>query len=161
MALTPWEPFDELMRQPFEGLVSLRDVMNRLFEESVISPRRVAPFGRVFPVDIRETEKDYVIEAALAGFKPEEMQITALENTVTIQATRQHEQKTEQQAGKYVRQERYAGEVSRTIGLPGPIDPDKVTATYERGVLTLHVPKTEAAQAKQIKVQTKESTAVH
>jgi HSP20 family protein len=160
MALTPWEPFDELMREPFEGLVSLRDAVNRLFEESVISPRRFAPFGRVFPVDVRETDTDYVIEAALAGFKPEELQITALENTVTIQATRKREQKTEQ-AGKYVRQERYEGEMSRTVGLPGPIDPDKVSAIYEHGVLTLHAPKTEAAKAKQITVQTKESAAVH
>jgi HSP20 family protein len=160
MALTPWEPPDELVRQPIEGAVSLRDVMNRLFEDSVISPRRFAPFGRVFPVDVRETDTDYVIEAALAGFEPEELQVTALENTVTIQATRKGEQKTER-TGKYVRQERYEGEVSRTIGLPGPIDLDKVTATYEQGVLTLHVPKTEAAKVKPIKVQSKESTAVH
>ncbi len=160
MALSPLEPSEQLPREPFESLVSLRDAVNRLFEESVITPRRFALFGRVFPVDIRETDTDYVIEAALPGISPEQMQITALNNTLTIRAIRKHEEKPEL-AEKYVRRERYAGEASRTIELPGPVDPDKAIATYEHGVLTLRVPKTEAAKAKQITVQTKETTAIH
>lgn len=160
MALTPWEPFEDMMRAPVEGALSLRDAMNRLLEDSFIGPSHLGPFGRVFPVDVREADHDYVIEASLPGIKPDEMEITATQNAVTIRAARKPEEKTEQ-AGRYVRRERYQGEVIRTIGLPTPIDPDKVTAAYEHGVLTLHVPKTEAAKSKQIKVQTKETAAVH
>ncbi len=56
----------------------------------------------------------------------------------------------------YVRRERYEGEMSRTITLPTQIEPEKVQATYERGVLTLHIPKSEAAKSKQITVKVKE-----
>lgn len=161
MALTPWEPFEDLMREPFEGLVSLRDAMNRLLAESFISSRRAfEPFGRIFALDLRETETAYIVEASLPGFKPEEIALTAAEDTLTIRATRKPEEKTEK-AGKYVRHERYEGEMSRTITLPGATNPDKVTATYEHGVLTVQVPKTTPTKAKQIKVQAKEPSAVH
>jgi HSP20 family protein len=157
---SPPDPSDQLAHEPFESLVSLRDAMNRLFEESVITPQRFAPFGRVFPVDIRETDTDYVIEASLPGIAPEQLQITALDTTLTIRAARTRDEKAEQ-AEKYVRRERYVGEASRTIDLPGPIDPEKAVATYEHGVLTLRVPKAAAAKARQITVQTKEATAAH
>ena len=64
------------------------------------------------------------------------------------------------QEGHIVRRERYeyaAGEVSRTMTFPSAIAPDQVTATYEQGVLTLHIPKVEAATAKPITIQVKES----
>lgn len=160
MALTQWEPFGEMSREPFEGMLSLRDAMNRLLEESFIGPTRFGTLGRAFPVDVRETDSDYVIEASLPGIKPNEMQVTATQNTVTIRATRKHEEKTEK-TGKYVRRERYEGEFSRTIGLPGPVDPSRITATYEQGVLAVQVPKTEAAKSKEIKVQVKETTPSH
>lgn len=160
MALTPWEPFEEWTREPFTGLLPFRDAMSRLLEESLISPVRFEPFRRVFPVDIRETDAEYVLEASLPGIKPDEMEITALENTITIRATRKlAEEKKE--AGRYVRREQYVGEVSRTIGLPGMITPDKVTATYEHGVLTLHAPKAAAAKRTTIKVKAKEPSATH
>lgn len=55
----------------------------------------------------------------------------------------------------YVRRERYEGELRRTISLPTQIDPEKVQATYEHGVLKLEVPKVEAAKPKQISVKVK------
>jgi HSP20 family protein len=152
MALTRWEPF--------ESLTPLRDAMNQLLEESFIRPMRFGVVGRVFPVDVSETDTDYMVEASLPGIKPEEMQITAVGNTLTIRAMRKHEEKAEK-AGQYVRRERYEGELTRTIELPTTIDPDKVTATYEHGVLTLRVPKAEAAKPKQIQVKAKETPSVH
>lgn len=160
MALTPWEPFEELP--------PLREAMNRLWEESMLGPRRMgwpgfgwlAQLGRTFPVDVRETETDYILEASLPGMKPDEIQVSAAGNTLTIHAETTHEQKTEK-AGTYVRQERYEGEVVRSITLPGAIDRAKIAATYEHGVLTLHVPKTEETKGQVIKVQVKEGGAVH
>lgn len=144
--------------QPVDALVPLRDAMNRLFEDSFVGSD---PFdllldrGRTFPVDIYETDKYYTIEAGLPGVKPEDIQITALGDTLTIHATHKSEEKKETR--NYVRRERSEGEVSRTISLPAAIEPETVEATYEHGVLKLHIPKAEAAKAKQIQVKIKEA----
>lgn len=147
-------------RDPFDALMPLRDAMNRLFEESFVGPRFEFFAGRTFPIDIYEADhqQQYVVEAALPGLKPKDVQITTRDDTLTIRVAKKHEEKVE--TGAYVRRERYEGEMSRTISLPTSIDADKVQATYEHGVLTLHIPKTEAAKPKQIPIQVKESASV-
>lgn len=146
----------QLMRRDQEPWMRLRDAMERLFEDSFIMSGPFSfPTGRMFPIDISENANNYVVEAALSGMKPEDIEITAMGDTLTIRATQKREEKTEKE-GRYVRQERYEGEMSRTITLPGTIDPDKVQATYEHGVLKLEIPKAQAQQSKRIQVQTKE-----
>ncbi len=143
-------------RDPFDALMPLREAINRLFEDSFVGPRFELLSNRAFPVDIYETEnhQQYVIEVALPGIKPDEVQITAMGDTLTIRATQKRDEKTGK--GTYVRRERYEGEISRMVSLPTLIDADKVQATYEHGILTLHVPKVEAAKPKQISVRIKE-----
>lgn len=150
-------------RDPFEPLTPLREAMNRLFEESFVGPRLGFEFwtGRAFPLDIYESDdkQQYVIEASISGFKPEEIQVSAEGNTVMIRAAKKEERKAEK--GAYMRRERYEGEMSRSVTLPSPIDASKIQATYEHGVLTLRVPKAEGARPKQIPVQVKESAGAH
>ena len=153
MSLTKWDPF--------ESIVPLRDAMNCLFEESFISPRfELFTFGRTFPLDVYEAEDhvSYVVHASLPGLKPEEVQITALGDTITIKTTKKEEKKEEEKS--YVRRERYEGEMIRTIVLPGGIKPEAIEATYEHGVLTLHIPKAEEVKPKQIAVKIKEPVGV-
>ncbi len=154
MAITRWEPFEELM--------PLRDAMSRLLEESFFSPVRRELFatGRLFPVDIRETADEYIIEASLPGMKPEEVEISAIGDTLTIHAATKREEKVEK-AGNYIRHERYVGEVNRTLELPTVIDATRVDATYEHGVLTLRVPKAEEVKPKAIPVHVKSATETH
>ncbi len=150
MALTRWDPF--------ESLVPLRDAMNRMFEESFISPRfELFAIGRAFPVDVYEAEDHlfYIVEASLPGFKREELQITALGDTLTIKALKKEEKKVEKEA--YIHRERYEGEMTRTIVLPVPINPEAIEATYEHGLLALRVPKAEEIKPKQIPVKIKEA----
>ena len=144
-------------RDPFEALMPLREAINRMFEESFVWPRFELFTGRFFPIDISETEdkQQYVIEASLPGIKPEELQITAEGDTLTIRVARKVEEEEKKEKGTYVRRERYEGEMTRTLSLPTAINPDKVQATYERGVLTLRVPKAESVKPKQIPVQVK------
>jgi HSP20 family protein len=145
-----------MRRDPLEALMPLREAMNRLFEDSFIWPGRLEVFsGRSFPVDVYESkdQQEYIVEASLPGAKPEDISITAMGDTLTIRYTTKREESVEKQ--NVVRRERYEGEMTRTISLPTQIDPDKVQATYERGVLTLHVPKSEAAKPKQISVNVK------
>ena len=147
-----------IWKDPSETFMPLRQAMDRLFEDSFISPGRFVLFtGRTFPLDISESkdQKEYVVEASLPGVKPEEIEIAALGDTLTISYATKGEEKVEKP--KYVRRERYEGEMSRTFTLPTQIDPEKVQATYEHGVLTLHVPKSEAAKPRQIQVKVKEA----
>lgn len=146
----------QLMRRDQEPWMRLRDAMERLFEDSFIMSGPFSfPTGRMFPIDISENDNNYIVEAALPGRKPEDIEITAMGDTLTIHTTQKREEKTEKE-GCYVRQESYEGEMSRVITLPGNIDPDKVQATYEHGVLKLEIPKAQAQQSKRIQVQTKE-----
>jgi HSP20 family protein len=144
-------------KDPFEAMMPLREAMNRMFEESFIWPGRLEVFaGRNFPVDVYESKdkQGYVVEASLPGAKPEDISISAMGDTLTISYTTKREEKTEKP--NYVRQERYEGEMTRTIVLPTQIQPEKVEATYDRGVLKLEIPKSEAARPKQIEVKAKE-----
>jgi HSP20 family protein len=131
---------------------------HRLQEESFVGLRRYDLFGHTLPIDIRETETEFVIEASLPGMKTEEVQITATPDQVTIRATKKAEEKQEK-AGTYMRQERYEGELSRTILLPTSVNPEGATAMYAHGVLTLTLPKTPHAAAKQIPVRVTEAPA--
>jgi len=145
-----------MIRDPFDALMPLRDAMNRLIEESFIGPRFEFWAGRAFPVDVCETEDkmQYVVKASLPGVKLEELQITAVGDMLTISVVKKHEEKVEK--GNYLRHERFEGEMSRTISLPSFIEVEKVEATFEHGVLTLHIPKAESAKPKQITVKVKE-----
>jgi HSP20 family protein len=142
-----------IWKDPSEALMPLREAVNRLFEDSFIWPGRLEVFtGRTFPVDVYETkdQQGYVVEASLPGVKPEDISITAIGDTLTISYATRGEEKVEKP--NYVRRERYEGELRRTISLPTQIEPEKVQATYEHGVLKLVVPKVEAAKPKQITV---------
>ena len=145
-----------VLRDPFDAMVPLRDAMYRLFEESFIGSRFEFLAPRTFPVNIYETEDKmkYVIEAALPGFKPEEVQITAVGETLTIVAAKKEEEKVEKEA--YVRREHYVGEMTRTFTLPTFIEPEKVEAVFEHGVLKLYIPKVVEAKPKQIPIKVKE-----
>ncbi len=144
-------------KDPFEALVPLREAMNRLFEESVVGPRFEFFTVRTFPLDIYEADDKhhYVVEAALPGFTPEEIQITAEGETLSIHAAKKEETKVEKSS--YVRRERYEGEMSRTVTLPSAIEADKVQAVYDHGVLKITIPRMEKAKSKQIPVQVKEA----
>lgn len=143
--LQPWEPFD--------SLTSMRDVMSRLLEESLVgAPRLGTMLGRTFPLDVFEDDNQYIIEATLPGVQPDALQITAMDSGITIHAFVKRE---DREAGKgfYVRRERFEGEMTRSVTLSAPIDASNVNATYENGILKLTAPKAETGKPKQIQVQ--------
>lgn len=144
-----------ISRDPFEGITPLREAMNRLFEESFIGPRFEFLTPRTFPVDIYESEDklNYVIEAALPGFKLEELHVTAVGDTLTISAVHKEEKP---EKGLFVQRERYMGEMTRTFTLPMTMNTEKIEAFFEHGLLKLFIPKTEAAKPKQIPIKVKE-----
>ena len=107
-----------------------------------------------FPIDVIETDNEYLVRASVAGFDPEQLEITFENNTLTIKGEIREENKDEQQ-GRYHIRERYAGTFYRSVSLPGMIDQNQISAETDNGVLTIHLPKKPEAQPKRIEVKPK------
>lgn len=149
MAIEKWQPFSEL--------ISLRQAMDRLFEDSFVRPSRgVAALGEVAApaLDIYQTPTEIVVKAALPGLKPEDVSIDITGENLTIKG----ESKAEQEIKKedYLYQERRYGAYSRSVVLPSGLKTDKAEATMEDGILTLTIPKVEEVKPKKISVKAKE-----
>jgi len=144
MSIERWDPFSEA--------VSLREAMNTLLQESFVRPGAGNAQGghATLPLDISENENEFVVKASLPGVKPEEVQITVHGDTLTIRGeTRAEEVKKGEQW--HVRERRY-GALQRSVSLATPVASDKAEAHFEHGVLTLRLPKSEAAKPRQIKI---------
>ena len=107
-----------------------------------------------FPIDVIENDNEYLVRASVAGFDPEQLEITFENNTLTIKGEIKEENKDEQQ-GRYHIRERYAGSFYRSVSLPGMIDQNQISAETDNGVLTIHLPKKPEAQPKRIEVKPK------
>lgn len=146
--LTRWEPFRDI--------VSLREAMDRLFEESFVRPwgGRLAPTMRAtLAVDMYETEEDVVVKAALPGIDPDDVDVSVTGNTLTIKGQTRAEEEVKEE--NYICRERTFGAYSRSLRLPLTVEADKAEAEYENGVLTLRLPKVEEAKPKAIEVKVK------
>jgi HSP20 family protein len=143
-----WEPFGELM--------SLREAMDRLFEESIVRPRSLlAPFfTEAIAVDMYETDDAVVVKAAVPGVKPEDLDISVSGDVLTIRGEVKQEEEVKRE--NYIRQERRYGAFCRQLPLPTSVNVDKATAEFEHGVLHLVLPKAEEVKPKSIKIKKKE-----
>ena len=145
MSIQRWDPFAEMM--------SLREAMNRLFEESIVrpgSPMQPAGGQLGLAIDLRENEDSYVLEAAVPGLKPDDIDISVLGNQVTIQGETKQEQ--DRQGERYHLRERRVGRFQRTISLPTAIQADQATAEFRDGLLILTLPKGQEAQPRRIPI---------
>jgi HSP20 family protein len=137
---------------PFADLVPLKSAMDRLFQDSFVRPSGWTGTAGV-PVDVEETGDAYVVSTSLPGWKPEDVNVTVQENTVTIAGEWQAQPEADE--GKiYHLRERQMASFRRSISFGMPIDADKVEARFEHGVLTLTLPKAEGARPKTIKIGT-------
>jgi len=148
MSMMRWQPFNEL--------ISLRQTMDRLFEDSFVTPSRfLSTFGPggTTPIDMYHTANEVVVKATLPGIKPEEVDITITGDTLTLKGETKSEEEIKQE--EYLYQEHRFGTFSRSVTLPGGLDSDKTEASFENGILTLTIPKSEKVKPKQIKVKAK------
>lgn len=104
------------------------------------------------PVDLRDGAEDFVLTAAMAGVKPEEISIHIEDDTISLRA---EPHASEADKTEFLMHERYAGKLGRTLRLPVSLDAEKAEASLEAGVLTLRVPKAASARSKTIKVSVK------
>ena len=92
--------------------------------------------------DVRETENTYEVDVDLPGFKKDEISVDLKDGYLTISAAKGLDKDQKDQNGKYIRQERYAGAMSRSFYV-GDVQPEQVSAKYEDGILRISLPKVE------------------
>ena len=138
---------------PFSELVTLRQAMDRLFDDTVFRPLTAyqgnSDFARL-PLDVRTTPDALFVEASLPGIAPEDVDITVENGTLTIRAEDRTERNRDEEG--WVVREISHGSVMRTVTLPTGLEPDQAEATFEHGVLKLRFPKAEQVKPRQIKI---------
>ena len=97
--------------------------------------------------DVRETENTYEVDVDLPGFKKDEISVDLKDGYLTISAAKGLDKDQKDQNGKYIRQERYAGAMSRSFYIGDEITQDEIRAKYENGILKLTIPKKDAQPA--------------
>jgi HSP20 family protein len=129
-------------------MIVMRDAMDRLFEET-LKPTRFGEAVAALPIDAYITDDAILIQANLPGLKPEEVGVTLEGDTLILRG----EFKPTHDTPKALIRERYTGKFERTLSINTPIDHSRVTADFENGVLTLTLPKAEAAKPRQIEIK--------
>ncbi len=99
--------------------------------------------GREMLTDVRDHEDHYEVEIDLPGFKKDQIQVELHDGTLTITAQKGLEQNDKNSEGKYVRQERYSGMMSRSFYVGENMTEEDIKAKFEDGVLKLNIPKKE------------------
>jgi HSP20 family protein len=137
---------------PLGELVSLRQAMDRLFEDSFVRPSTFGEGGSQygFPLDVTNSKDALVVEASLPGIKPDDVEITVENGTLSIRGESRSEETTGE--GETLVREIRRGSVSRMITLPNGLEADKATATFDHGILTLRIPKAETVKPRQIRI---------
>lgn len=109
------------------------------------------------PVNLSESDDAYEVQAPVAGFRPEEVDVSFQDGVLTIKA--EHKQEQESQQGQSVRREFLFANAVRRLSLGNAVDPAKIEAKIEHGMLTVTMPKAPQAQARRIEIKAGESSA--
>ena len=143
--LTRWEPMREMM--------SLREAMDRLFDDAFTRPLSVSGVSGMPAIDMYQTNDDVVVKASLPGLKAEDVDITVTGETLTLRG--EFKQENEQKESSYhIREGRY-GSFERSILLPTDVKSDKAAAHFEDGILTITMPIAEEVKPKSIMIKAK------
>jgi len=134
---------------PFSEVVSLREAMDRLFEDSFISSRTSGPGARGVAANLYETGEGFTLQLPMPGVKPEDVEITVQQDTIALK----WEYKVEIPKEAHVHWHGFqAGQYRQSFTLPAAINSEGVEAHCSDGILTLRLPKAEHARARTIKV---------
>jgi len=138
---------------PFREFSTMQDRMNRLFRESyspegpeeALTTTSFAP-----PVDIYEDEHNITLKLEVPGIEEKDIDVRIESNTLTVHGERKIEK--EEKEENFRRVERQYGSFTRSFTLPSTVDPEQVSAHYDKGVLKVKLAKKAEAKPKQIKV---------
>lgn len=138
---------------PLGETLSLRQAMDRLFEDSIVNPRNwPGGEGQVTPaLDVHETEDALVVTMSLPGVKPNDVEITMTGQTLLIRGEFKANERVERD--QYLYQERRFGNFARQIQLPLRVQGEKAEASFDNGLLTLTIPKADEVKPRQIQIK--------
>ena len=102
-------------------------------------------------VDVYETPDDIVVQSAIAGVRPEDIDISATSDTITIRGAREHRREVNEES--YLCQECYWGRFVREIMFPQEVDPEGAQVTFKNGILTVRLPKAKRRKSKKLSVK--------
>ncbi|HUG13684.1 MAG TPA: Hsp20/alpha crystallin family protein [Thermomicrobiales bacterium] len=144
MSIQRWDPLREI--------VSLREAMNNLLEESFVRPRAgMAAMTGGIPLDLRETDEAYVVETVVPGALPDAVTISVLGDTLRIAAEIRDD--AQREGEKWLIRERRFGRFERSVTLPSAVKADEASADFSNGILKITLPKAEAARPRTIQVR--------
>ena len=155
MAMTSarWDPFRDLM--------SIQNELNRLFGRTYVGGAGGSTTGDgvtgslsgswVPPLDIYETEDRFVVTLELPGIEPDAVDVSVEDSTLTVQGERSFYSDVDEQS--FHRVERRYGRFQRSLSLPATADSEHIAASFDKGVLTVEVPKMEQAKPRKITVK--------
>lgn len=155
MVLRRWDPFTELRR--------VDETFGRLWRGRYYRPSGISgPSGTngelatyTLPLDVIREEDEVVIRASVPGVDPKNIEVTVDDGVLTIAGSTETEQESETEG--YVIRERRAGKFARSVRLPDYVDPDGAESTYEHGVISVKLPRSEAARAKRLEIKLSEN----
>jgi HSP20 family protein len=145
MAIIRWDPFRDV--------VTLRDKMNRLFEDTFTSrgeDKDIIASAWMPAVDIFENENELVLTAEIPGIEEKDVEIKIEDNTLTLKGERKFEKETKEE--NYHRIERSYGSFYRAFTLPNYVDTEKIHAEHENGVLKISMPKRDEVKPRTVKI---------
>lgn len=143
MSLIRWSPLDEMNL--------LRNQINTIFEEN-LKKEHDRPLKHALPIEVSETSESYCVKAMVPGINPDMIQVETSKDDLTITADLSPRQLNENEKAHF--SEFKYGKMSRYISFAMPINTEKVEAKYEFGILTITLPKQEAALPKRIEIKT-------
>jgi HSP20 family protein len=144
MGLERWDPFRDMM--------TLRDAMDRLLQQSISGTGQLLSNIRPdsIPMDVVERDDAFEVRASVPGVKPEDVEVVVQGERLTVRAETRREE--EQRGENWLIREQRLGTLQRTVTLPSPVDSDRAEARIEHGVLTLRLPKAQEARPHRISV---------
>jgi len=129
------------------------NLYDRFFEPNFLPSSYIFGEGKWDPtIDISEGRKDITVKAEIPGIETKDFDISIDGRLLTIKGEKKQEQKEEEET--YYRVERSYGYFNRTIQLPAEVNPNKVDATYKRGILKIKLRKSKENESKRIKIST-------
>ena len=128
----------------------LRREIDRLFEDTFGGDARRT--GWAPAVDVREDNKEIVLEIELPGIKPSDVEVTAENGVLTVRGEKQSTS-TEGNEGRYHVVERTYGSFTRSFQLPSAVDERRIEAEFQDGLLSVHIPKAALAQPRKIEIR--------
>ncbi|MDQ7858605.1 MAG: Hsp20/alpha crystallin family protein [Armatimonadota bacterium] len=144
MSIMQWGPFDEIM--------SMRESMDRLFEDFFSRrPRTAGPLVWQPAVEIAETDNEVIVKAELPGIDPKNVEVSVTGEGLSIKGEAKAE--TEDRKRNYYRRELRYGMFQRTIALPTEVKSEETKATFRNGILEVRVPKADRVRPKTVKVE--------